>query len=192
MSYTIFASPLHVLPQSLDMPTIKDDLGGGASQYRRQYLRPLSSWELEMPGRKELLDPLMGLLQYAQGDTPIFFDGAGFAEETAPILFGIGIGSITDYRLPHRFVFIASLVIYINGAVYPNWTPLGGDGASTCDAIRFDSGLGVNSMAAAKYRRKVKCVLRTEDKVTRGRVFRSSVPTESIHHLRFILEEVSS
>src|SRR5512144_1342740 len=118
MSYVVFASPLHVLPQQIDMPVNRDDVGGGAVGLRRRFTRPLSSWQLEIPGKQELLDPILGLLENVQGDTPIWFDGAGFGEETSPILVGIGDNAHTDYLLAHRHVFVASLVVYINGAVY--------------------------------------------------------------------------
>jgi len=172
------------------MPVMRDDLGGGAIGLRRRFIRPLSSWKLEIPGRQELQEPILGLLQYAQGDTPFWFDGAGFGEETTPILFGIGDGSKTDFNLPHRHVFIASLVIYNNGSVYSGWTPLSmsSDGA-TCDAIRYDSGLGIGYHATAKYRRRIKCIVKVEDKITRQRIFRSSINSENIHNLSISLEE---
>ena len=192
MSYVVMCSPLHVLPQQIDMPAMKDGVGQGEINARRVLLRPLSSWQLEIPGRQELLDPILGLLQYAQGDTPIWFDGAGFGEETAPIIFGIGDGTQTDYRLPHRHVFIASLVIYVNGSAYPSWEPLGGDGTSTCDAIRFNAALGLEHQATAKYRRRIKCLVRAEDKVTRARQFRSgSFNADNIHRLQVTLDEVA-
>ena len=190
--FTVFASPLHVLPQQIDMPAMKDGVGQGEINARRMLLRPLSSWQLEIPGKQELLDPILGLLQYAQGDTPIWFDGAGFGEETSPIIFAIGDGTQTDYRLPHRHVFIASLVIYNNGSPYANWTPLGGDGVSTCDAIRYDSALGANYQGTAKYRRRIKCLVRVEDQVTRARQFRSgSFNADNIHRLTVTLDEVA-
>ena len=193
MSYTIFASPLHVLPQEIDMPVMRDgDAVGTSIGFRRRYLRPLSAWQLEIPGKQELLEPVLGLLQYVQGDTPFWFDGAGFGEETEPILFGVGIGTIRDYNLPHRHVFVSSLVIYINGTVYSNWEPLGGDALSTCDSIRFDSGLGIGNQAMAKYRRRIKCLVRVEDKVSRRRVFRGDVNANNIHNLTVTLLEVAT
>lgn len=192
MGYVVFASPLHILPQQIDMPAMKDGLGQGEINARRTLLRPLSSWQLEIPGKQELLDPILGLLQYVQGDDPIWFDGAGFGEETAPIIFAIGNATQTDYKLLHRHVFIASLVVYVNGSVYSNWTPLGGDGVSTCDAIRFGTALGVNNQATAKYRRRIKCLVRVEDKVTRSRQFRSgSFNADNIHRLTVTLDEVA-
>lgn len=188
---TVFASPTHVIPQELEMPVLMDQIGGGAQAFRRRYIRPLSSWQLEIPGKQERTDPILGLLQYAQGDTPIWFDGAGFGEVTEPIVFAEGTGTITDYPLPHRHVFIASLVIYNNGGVYPNWIPLGGDGISTCDAIRYDSALGNGYIGTAKYRRRVKCVVNVEEKVTRRRVFRSSFTADNIETLLVTLKEVA-
>ena len=114
-------------------------------------------------------------------------------DRTAPILFALGNGTIRDYNLPHRYVLVASLVIYINGTVYPYWEPLGGDAKSTCDAIRFDSALGNINQATARYRRKIKCVLRVEDKVTRRRLHRNqTINAESIYSLTFTLDEVAS
>lgn len=192
MSYCIIAAPEHVMPQTLNIPTIKDPLGNGTMAFRRAMKRPLSSWELVVPGRQELLAPILGLLEHIQGDTPFWFDGAGFAEVVSPILVGLGGPLTTDYDLPHRFVFISSLVVYINGTPYQPWIPLGGDGV-TCDAIRFTSSVNVNYPITAKYRRRVKCVLRTEDKVEMGRAFRSQASlADSIHRLKITIEEVAS
>ena len=175
------------------MPANRDELGGGAIGVRRRFLRPLSSWQLEIPGRQELLDPILGLLQYVQGDTPIWFDGAGFGEETSPIIFAIGDGATTDYRLPHRYILISSLVIYINGTVSTAWSPLGGDSLTACDAIRFDAALGADFEATAKYRRKIKCRVRVEDKVTRQRIFRAALTNaDNIHNLTVTLEEMAN
>lgn len=191
MSYTILAAPEHVLPQTLSAPTLKDPVGNGTMMFRRLQKRPLSSWELVVPGRQELLAPILGLLEHVQGDTPFWFDGAGFGEVVSPILIGIGGPNTTDYDLPHRFVFCSSLVIYINGSFYQAWNPLGGDGI-TCDAIRFTGFINPNYPITAKYRRRIKCVLRTEDKMQMSRSFRSQITAENIHRLKLTLEEVAT
>ena len=189
MALTIFASPLHVLPQQIDMPAEKDAVGNGLEYRRRKWLRGKSSWELEVPGKQELLDPIWGLLEYVQGDIPFWFDGAGFGEVTTPIVFAIGDGTKNDYLLPHRHIFVASLVIYNNDSPYAGWTPLGGDAISTCDSIRYDSPLGNGYQATAKYRRRVKVVLRIENPATRSRLHRNDVTADNIHRLTFTLEE---
>ena len=191
MSFTILAAPEHVLPQNISMPTLKDPVGNGTMMFRRLQKRPLSSWELVVPGRQELLDPILGLLEHVQGDEPFWFDGAGFGEVVTPILVSIGVPNTTDYDLPHRYVLVSSLVIYINAGFYQPWTPLGGDGI-TCDAIRFTSSVNVNYPITAKYRRKVKCVLRTEEKTQRSRSFRSQITAENIHKLKLVIEEVAT
>lgn len=190
MAFTILAAPEHVLPQTISMPTLKDPVGNGTMMFRRLQKRPLSSWELIVPGRQELLAPLLGLLEHLQGDTPFWFDGAGFGEAVAPVLVSIGVGNTTDYNLPHRFVFVSSLVIYINGSRYQAWYPLGGDGVF-CDTIRFSSYINSNYPITAKYRRKIKCVLRTEDKTEMSRSFRSQITAENIHRLKLTIEEVA-
>ena len=173
------------------MPAFKDPLGGGAVALRRQYSRPLSSWQLEIPGKQEAIDPILSLLEYVQGDTPIWFDGAGFAEITDPAIIFIGDGSQTDIALPHRYVFIASIVVYLNDAATSAWSSLGADG-QFCDAIRMDSAPGANYQVKAKYRRMVKAVVRVEDKVTRHRIFRAAdVNANSIHSLIVTLDEVA-
>jgi hypothetical protein len=179
------------MPQTISMPTMKDPVGNGTMMFRRLQKRPLSSWELVVPGRQELLGPLLGLLEHVQGDTPFWFDGAGFGEVVAPILVSMGNFSATDYDLPHRFVFVSSLVIYINGTFYQAWTPLGGDGI-TCDAIRFTGVINSNYPITAKYRRRIKCVLRTEEKTSMARSFRSQVTAENIHRLKLVIEEVAT
>jgi hypothetical protein len=191
MAFTILAAPSHVMPQSISMPTLRDPVGNGTMMFRRLQKRPLSSWELVVPGRQELLDPILGLLEHMQGDTPFWFDGAGFGEVVTPILVGIGIANTTDYDLPHRYVFVSSLVIYINGSFYQPWTPLGGDGI-TCDMIRFTGVINPNYPITAKYRRRIKCVLRTEEKTEMARSFRSSVASENIHRLKYVIEEVAT
>ena len=175
------------------MPVMKDPLGAGSLNFRRLQIRGLSSWQLEIPGKQELLDPILQLLEFAQGDTPIWFDGAGFAEVTSPSLIWIGdAAGTTDIVLPHRYVIIASLCVYHAGTLNPGWTPLGGDGVTTCDAIRM-SGIANEVPVTAMYRRKVKCVVRVEDKVTRRRVFRSqSYNSENIHSLVVTLDEVAN
>ena len=187
---TVLASPLHVLPQELTMPAFKDPLGGGAIALRRQYSRPLSSWQLEIPGKQEALDPILSLLEYVQGDEPIWFDGAGFAEVTEPTLVFLGDGSTTDISFRHRYVIIASIVLYVNDTVTAAWAPLGSD-VQFCDAIRMSSAPGANYQVKAKYRRMVKCVVRVEDKVTRHRVFRSEITANNIHSLVVTLDEVA-
>ena len=189
--FIVMAAPEHVLPRTLSMPTLKDPVGNGTMMFRRLQKRPLSSWELVVPGRQELLEPILGLLEAVQGDTPFWFDGAGFAEVTAPILVSIGIPNSTDYDLPHRHVYVSSLVIYINGSFYQPWIPLGGDGI-TCDAIRLTSSINTNYPITAKYRRRIKCVLRTEDKTQLSRGFRSQITAENIHRLKFTIEEVAT
>jgi len=192
MAYTVFASPLHLTPQQLEMPVQQDNLGHGTNSYRRLYTRPLSSWQLENPGKQELLDPTLGFIEYVQGDTPFWFDGAGFGEVTDPALIWIGDGATTDIRLPHRYVFIASMVVYYNNQLFTDWTPLGGDGV-TCDAIRTLTPFTLNYHVTAKYRRRIKCVVRVEDKVTRRRMFRSqTLNSETIHSLTVSLDEVAT
>lgn len=190
MAFTVLAAPEHVLPQTLSMPTMKDPVGNGTMMFRRLQKRPLSSWELVVPGRQELLAPVLGLLEHIQGDTPFWFDGAGFGEVVAPVLLSMGLGG-TDCDLPHRYVFVSSLVIYVGGGVYTNWTPLGGDGI-ICDAVRFNSGFSQYYAITAKYRRRIKCVLRTEEKTEMSRSFRSQITSENIHRLKYTIEEVAT
>lgn len=185
---TIFASPLHILPQQVEAPRYIDQVGNGAEVVRRKWLRGKSSWQLEVPGKQELLDPIWGLLEYAQGDRIIWFDGAGFGEVTTPTMIGEGDGNTTDFMLPHRFVYFASLVVYTGGTLDANWVPIGGDGI-TCDAIRFGGGVAANHAVTAKYRRRIKCLLKVEDTMGRSRVFRSTDPLANIHSLKFTLEE---
>ncbi len=190
MAFTICAAPEHVMPQNLSMPTMKDPVGNGTMMFRRLQKRPLSSWELVVPGRQELLGPVLGLLENVQGDTPFWFDGAGFGEMVAPVLVSMGLPG-TDCDLPHRFVFVSSLAIYVGGGFYTNWAPLGGDGI-TCDAVRFNSGFSVNYAITAKYRRRIKCVLRTEEKTQMSRSFRSQITAENIHRLKLVIEEIAT
>jgi len=193
MAVVIFASPLHILPQKLDMPVDRDPVGNSVEYIRRKRLRARSSWELEVPGKQELLEPLWGLLEYAQGDRAIWFDGAGFGEVTEPIMVGEGDGVNQDFNLPHQYVFTASLIVYYGGAVTAAWSPLGGDGISTCGAIHFTGVPATGMPITAKYRRKCKCLLQVEQDTTRSRVYRSySSSSDTIHSLKFTLVETAS
>jgi len=180
------------MPQQIDMPVLKDAKGGGAMAARRKWPRGLSSWELAVPGTQELLDPILGLLEYAQGDTPIYFDGAGFGEMTSPILLFIGDGVTTDITLPHRFWSISATVIYTSGGVDTGWLPLAND-MTWMDSIRMAVPPAVNAIITGKSRRKVKCLLRVEDKPERQRQFRSfsGGNLANIHGLRFFLDEIA-
>src|SRR5690349_21850933 len=141
--YTVFSDIVHAVPCTPAMPTLKDEIGGGAVALRRRQIRALRRWQLAVPvDQPAAIDELVGLLEYVQGDTPFWWDGGGFGEVHEPIIFGTGDPTRTDFILPHRFVFIASLVVYVNGSVFTNWIPLGGDGLSTCDAVRFGVALG--------------------------------------------------
>jgi|SRR5689334_1473379 len=192
MSYTAFCDPLHVIPQEIDMPAMKDGLGQGEINARRQLIRSLSSWQLEMPGSQEKLESILGLLEYVQGDEAIWFDGAGFGEVADPILIWIGDGGTTDIRLPHRYVYVSTLVIYLNGTVFTDWIPLGGDGVVTCDSIRTGTAAASDYWITAKYRRKIKCLVKVEDKITRARQFRDpSFVANNIHRLTVSLDEVA-
>lgn len=190
MALTVFMSPLHVLPQTLDAPRYQDQIGNGVPVVRRKRIRGTSSWQLEIPGRQELLDPIWELLEYAQGDREIWFDGAGFGEVTSPAVIFIGDGSTADIMLPHKHVYVASFVAYLNDAMLDAayWAPLGGDGV-TMDSI-ICGPLPVGGQLKAKYRRKIKTLLRVEDQPKRSRIFRSaSSATDNIHSLSLTLEE---
>jgi len=139
-----------------------------------------------------LLDPVLGLLEYAQGDTPIWFDGAGFGDITAPILIGIGDGSTTDFPLPHRYWLVSSMVVYVNKVAVGTWSNIGGDGITT-DSIRFSTAPAFYDQITVKGRRKIKCVLMTSQKPERARVYRSiTAPTDTIHRLKIILQEIAN
>src|SRR5262245_24618584 len=106
--YTAFSNIIHAIPCQVSMPTLKDDLGAGSYAFRRKQMRPLGRWALESPPEfPGEVDRVIGLLQYVQGDTPFWWDGGGFGEVHDPMLFALGNGTVTDYRLPHRFVNIA-------------------------------------------------------------------------------------
>lgn len=133
----------------------------------------------------------MGLLDYIQGDTPLWFDGGGSLEVTEPILVGFGNNSITDFRLPHRYCFVSSLILYQNGAVVSAWTPIGS--YELADSIRFTSAPALNVQITAKYRRKAKVVLETETPPANERQFRNpDNPSQSIYHLKYFLQEIAT
>lgn len=188
--YTAFADATHIIPCRTEMPALKDDLGGPMG-FRRKWPRALRSFDLDIPDAPDRLDPLLGLLEFAQGDTRIWFDGAGHGEIFEPILIGVGDGTTKDFPLPHLHVFVSSAVIYHNGGVFSAWTPLGGDGI-TMSAIRFTAAPALNVQVAAKYRRKFKCVVNTEQQIDHDSQFVDpDDPGKSFYHLRYTLQEVS-
>jgi hypothetical protein len=188
--FTVFASPTHILAEEIDMPTIRDPVGNGALALRRQQTRALRRWELNVPGQREKLDPIMGLLEYAQGDSEIWFDGAGMIEVVEPILVAVGDGATTDFKLPHRYVYVSSVVAFLNSANFTAWAPLG-DGV-LMDGFRCDTAPAEGAQITMKYRRKAKCILRTEERVTRERVFRNmDNEAQTAQRLRYVIEEVA-
>lgn len=191
LMFTIFSGPRHELPLIINAPTLKNDLGGGADERHRRWTRPLRRWELDMIGYEDRLDPIIGLLDYAQGDTPIWFDGAGAGDIVEPILLGIGNGNITDFRLPHRHVFVSSLIVYQNNAIVSSWTPIGS--TEIADSIRFTSAPALNVQITAKYRRKFKVVLETEAALNHNRIMRNrDNPANSLYGLKYFLQEIAT
>jgi hypothetical protein len=187
---TLVASPSNIIPVQSQNPTLKDSVGGGSYLYRRQYTRPLKRWEMTFPGFAEDMDLIAGFFDYAQGDNSIWFDGGGTLEVTEPIIVGFGNNSRQDWDLPHRYVFVASAVIYVNGSAITSWSPVGGDGI-TMDKIHLSVVIGNYAQIKAKYRRKAKVVLDTEGDRNRGRVFRDqSDNRKSIYQERMFLQEV--
>ena len=187
--FTVLILSHHVVPTSIEGPVHKDDVGNGALDLRRRWTRRLRTWEIVVPGVAQDLDPIGGLLDVAQGDNPMWFDGGGTLEVVEPILVGIGDSSRTDFALPHRNVFVASTVIYLNGAATHLWGALG-DGI-TMDTFRFFTPPGMFAQIRAKYRRKAKVVLDTESEDTSERVFRDlSDNSRSVYQRRFFLREV--
>jgi hypothetical protein len=187
--YTLVCSPTHVIPVESQNPTLKDAVGGGSYQYRRQYTRPLKKWELNFPGVAEDLDLIAGFFDYAQGDNPIWFDGGGTLEVTEPILIGVADSVKQDWDLPHRHVFVASAIIYVNGSSSNDWSPVGGDGI-TMDKIHFGTAFGGYAQIKAKYRRKAKVMLDAEESRSRGRLHRDqSDNRKSIYVEKITLQE---
>ena len=186
---TVVASPSHVLPMSVEMPTLKDSVGNGAMDVRRRWTRGLRRWELTFKNTQEKLEELSGFMDYAQGDTPFWFDGGETLEVSEPILIGVGNGTITDFALPHRYVFVSSAIIYLNGGATNAWTPIG-DGI-VMDKLHFTSAPGNFSQIRAKYRRKAKVILNTDSEYARDRIFRNqNNPAGTLYESRYVLEEV--
>jgi len=187
--FTVFASPTHVMPVESRMPVIKDEIGGGAAQYRRRQTRSLKRWELNVPGIQEQIEPVLGVLEYIQGDTPVWFDGAGAGEIVTPIPMGFGDGVTTDFIFPHKHVFVSSAVIYQNGQAQNNWEPIGD--YVVAHSVRFNTAPAANVQLTVKYRRKMKVVLDTESAVVSERGFRSQDPSKSVQRMKYYLQEVA-
>lgn len=187
--FTLVGSPHHTLPVSPQMPTLRDDIGGGAAEFRRRWTRPMRRWELMFPGQQEKLDMISGFMDYMQGDTPFWFDGAGTIEVVEPVLVGIGDGAKTDFAFAHRHIFVASAVIYLNGGATNLWAPIGN--GVEMDSMRFSTAPPLNMQITAKYQRRAKVVLDTEGESSRERSFRSiGDQKKSVYRDKYFLQEV--
>ena len=156
--------------------------------------RPLKKWELTFPGTQDKLEALSGFFEMVQGDTPFWFDGAGTIEVVEPILIAVGDGITAVFRLPHRNVFVASAIFYLNGAATNTWTPSGAanDGV-TMDNVIFSSPPGNFAQIRARYRRKAKVILDTDTDMSRDRNFRNQTnPAGSVYRAKYVLVEVPS
>lgn len=188
---TVFINISHRMTCEADMPVIKDDIGGGAMQFRRRFTRALRRFQFTIPDAPDAIDPVIGLLEQVQGDTPIWFDGGAFAEIHEPIIIGIGDGATADFILPHRHVFVASTVVYLNGGVFAEWQPLGGDNV-TMEKIRFDSAPAADDQITAKYVRKYKCVLDVDSKMnTETQFIDDDNAAKGFVNLNYFLQEVA-
>ena len=186
---TVVCSPVHVLPMTVEMPTLKDSLGNGSLEVRRRWTRGLRRWELTFKNTQQTLEELSGFMDYVQGDHAFFFDGGGTIEVVEPILIGVGNGVITDFALPHRYVFVSSMVIYLNGSATQNFWPLG-DGI-VADKIHFVTAPANFAHIKAKYRRKAKVILDTESEYARNRIFRNqNNPGGTLYESRYVFTEV--
>lgn len=188
--FTAYADISHVIPCTLAMPTLKDDLGGGAQQFRRRQTRALRRFELNIADSPERLDQILGLIENCQGDTPFWFDGGPFGSISEPIIIGTGNGSATDFILPHRHVFVSSAIIYVDHGVFTAWTPLGGDGV-TMDAIRFDAAVAADAQITGKWERKFKCVFDTDQGVTASSNFIDDDRAKGFSNLQHFVQEVA-
>lgn len=189
--FTAFCDPSHMVSSEIEMPTHVDALGDGVRGLRRKQTRALRRFEIAAPDSPERLDSLIGLLEHVQGDTPFWFDGADFGEIFEPILIGTGDGSKTDFDLPHRHVFVSSAVIYLNDALLTAWTPLG-DGV-TMQSFRCTAAPAANAQLKAKYRRKFKVRLETEEatlSINQEFTDRDD-PSKSFYAARYVLQEVA-
>ena len=188
---TIFFSPRHELPSTIQAPTQKNELGGGADERLRKWTRPMRRWELTLTHEEQRIEEMLGLFQYAQGDTPIWFDGAEFGEINVPIVVGFGDGNIKDFRLPHRHVFVSSLIVYQNGAIVSAWTPVGSP--VIADSISFTTAPALNVQITAKYRHKFKVVVETDNQPAHERIYRRrDNPSESLYQVSYVLQEIAT
>lgn len=160
--YTVISDLLHVVPCGIEMPTLVDPVGSGHAHRRRQFTRSLRRWELQIAKAPRALDELVGFLEYAQGDTPLWFDGGGFGEIEEPALVFVGNGVDTDINLPHQNVIAASAVFYVNSGLFTDWVPLGN--GVLMNKIRTGTALPLGAQLTGKYRRQFKVVLETTER----------------------------
>ena len=113
-------------------PTLRTSLGGGASQFRRLYERPVYQFRLQaMHEEPARIEALYGFFLYHQGDTPFWFTGKEWGAPSTPVLVGFGA---YDYRYDsgHRGTAPlvsfsprkASLVVYLVGGMQDRYPEL--------------------------------------------------------------------
>lgn len=155
--YAITIDARHLLPCTRRGPTLHDPAGGGGQEFRRLWPKRLLSWELDVFATQQVYDPILGLADLLQGDTPIRFDGAGFLDVHTPILIGFGNGSDTEFMIPHRNIHAPSSVVYVNGAVNSAWTMVESTGL-----ILFDAAPADKAIITWKGSRWAKCLFTAE------------------------------
>ena len=119
--------PHYPVVRTVLAPRLASPLGGGASQLRRRYQRPIYQFTLrDTQAVKARADWLFGFLTYVQGDIPFFWNGGEWGTVSAPAFVGMGDGVRTQFLLPNRYI-TGNLALYCNGVLV---TPTPGvDGA---------------------------------------------------------------
>lgn len=108
-------------------PRLATPVGGGASQLRRRYARPLYQFTLnETQSTRAEATALLGFLTFVQGDIPFFWSGGEWGTQNTPLLVGYGDGVRQQFLLPNRYI-TGNLEVQVNGVAIP--TP-GLDGAT--------------------------------------------------------------
>ena len=144
-------------------PVLRTRIGGGASQLRRQYQRPIYEFTLkDSHAVKSSAEYIYGFARYHQQDIPFWWSGGPWGTVSTPILVGFGDGTRTQFFLPNRNVQGSGFIAYHDGTAYTlsDWDLDGPTGLVT-----FHSAPAANVKLTALYLCSYKVVFASDSEV---------------------------
>jgi hypothetical protein len=143
-------------------PALVTPIGGGATQARRRYQRPVYGFTIkDSHAIKSSAEYIYSFMQYHQGDVRFWWDGNTWGTVSTPILFGFGDGVRTQFFLNNRHITTGTLQAYTNGVLAsPQPTIDLASGLLTYSAAPVDQG-----KLTATYVCRYRCVFEVEGDV---------------------------